>query len=201
VPDFPLQKFPTVRDLSFAAIRQFSCTSLRSRSERLGPGAETRPLEAQYQDEFYRACYVVLDHIVYLTPEWTGKVASGRVDFQVKSVGWAIEFLRDGDRLDEHISRFQPNGKYFSWILSGEITDYILLDCRQSMPSQAKGKVLLFMCIRDANWWRKLSISLFRGFCRWLRYVQDFRFIFKAGRTACCLIELATRNAPYPRDT
>jgi hypothetical protein len=145
------KKLLIVWHLSFAVIRKFFCTSLRLRNERLDSKVEIRSLKAQYHDQFYRACYVLLDHIVYPTPEWTGKVASRRVNFRVKSVGWAIEFLSAGDQLDELISRFQPNGKYSSWILSGEITDYILLDCRQSMPSQAKGKVLLFIVFRNSN--------------------------------------------------
>jgi hypothetical protein len=57
------------------------------------------------------------------------------VDFQIKSVGWAIECLRDGNGLNEHIKRFQPpDGKYYRWVKSGEVQDYILLDFRQSMP-------------------------------------------------------------------
>lgn len=140
IPKFPLDKYPTVRDLSFAAIRHFSVISLRSSLKRLGPAAESRPLEAQFQDEFYRACYLLLDRFVYLTPEWTG-----RAYFQIKSVGWAIECLRDGDRLDEHVARFLPNGKYHSWIASDQVKDYILLDFRRTMPIKPRSTNLIFI--------------------------------------------------------
>ena len=67
----------------------------------MGTAAETRPVEAQFQDEFYPVCYYVLDKTVYLTSEWTGSTSSGRIDFQIKAVRWAIECCRGSDRLDE----------------------------------------------------------------------------------------------------
>ena len=50
------------------------------------------------------------------------------LDFQIKSVGWAIECLRDGNGLNEHIKRFQPpDGKYYRWVKSGEVQEYIYI--------------------------------------------------------------------------
>src|SRR5438876_11845424 len=83
------------------------------------------------QDEFYRACYVLLGNI-YLSSEWSGKEKSSRVDFLVKSQRWAIECVGDGNKLEEHISRFEVGGRYRRWIDSGEIQEYILLDFRKS---------------------------------------------------------------------
>src|SRR4051794_31286783 len=108
-PIFPKSQFPCLLDLCKAALRNFSRASLNS----AGPGLGTagKVMEAQYHDEFYRACYVLLGNHVYLTSEWSGS-SSGRVDFQIKPVRWAIECVRDGDRIEEHIARFRPGGRY-----------------------------------------------------------------------------------------
>src|SRR2546421_11102282 len=68
-PSFPSHKFPSIQDLCFAAVHRLSPFSLRSSGRNFGAGAVARPMEAQYQDEFYRACYVVLDYHIYLTSE------------------------------------------------------------------------------------------------------------------------------------
>jgi len=99
-------------------------------------------MEAQYQDELYRACYIALDDI-YLTSEWSGKSLGGQVDFQIKSVKWAIECVREGDRIKDHIARFQSGGRYHKWMTSGEIEEYIILDFRKSKPQKARGNYLL----------------------------------------------------------
>ena len=135
---FPSYKFPSVKELCFAVIREFKSTRLKSNGKRLGSGALPRPVEAQYQDEFYRACYVLLGNI-YLSSEWSGEEKSSRVDFLVKSQKWAIECVGDGDRLEEYISRFQVGGRYRGWIDSGDIKQYILLDFRKSQPRKRRG--------------------------------------------------------------
>ena len=122
-------------------MREFSRVSLSSVERGIGPGAINRPLEAQYQDEFYRACYSELG--VYLTSEWSGSSLVGRVDFHIKDVKWVIECVRDGDKIDEHIERFQQGGRYFKWITSGEIKDYIILDFRTSKPRKARSRLYL----------------------------------------------------------
>ncbi|KAI9781194.1 MAG: hypothetical protein M1839_006302 [Geoglossum umbratile] len=137
VPPFPLEKFPSVKDLCLAVIRNFKSSGLRSGGQVLGPGAQLRPLEVQYQDEFYRACYTLLDTI-YLSSEWAGKEPGGPVDFRVKSLGWAIECVREGHDLKEHIARFLPGGGYYEWVESGEIKQHILLDFRTSMPGKTR---------------------------------------------------------------
>jgi hypothetical protein len=143
-PAFPLDKHPSLRELCFSAIARFSRISLASSGQGFGPAALPRPLEAQYQNELYRACYAELGGYVYLTSEWTGTALSGRVDFQIKSVKWAIECVREGKNLEEHIARFQPpGGKYYKGVTSGEIRKYILLDFRTSMPKKARSMLFL----------------------------------------------------------
>ena len=139
-PTFPLKKFPSVKELCSAAVKNFSPIALASATRSLGSGALERPMEAQYQDEFYRTCYTKLG--VCLTSEWTGEELGGRVDFQIKSVKWAIECVREGHKLEDRIARFQPGGRYHKWITSGEIKQYILLDFRKSKPRKVRGMVV-----------------------------------------------------------
>jgi hypothetical protein len=100
-----------------------------------------RPGEAQYQDAFYRACFILLGN-VYLTSEWAGKSLGGEVDFQLKCKRWAIECVRDGKELEEHIAMFQPGGRYNKCIISGEIQEYVILDFRKSKPRKPRGTAM-----------------------------------------------------------
>ena len=138
---FPKDRFGSIEDLCFAAVAEFSCVALNSVERGIGPGAVTRPLEAQYQDEFYRACHSVLN--INLTSEWSGSSLVGRVDFRIKDMKWVIECVRDGDKIDEHIERFQQGGRYHKWIMSGEIKEYIILDFRTSKPRKARSWLYL----------------------------------------------------------
>jgi hypothetical protein len=53
----------------------------------------------------------------------------GDVDFQIKCV-------REGDRLEEQIARFQPGGRYHKWIIFGEIQEYGFSDiARKARPN------------------------------------------------------------------
>jgi len=146
---FPTNRFGSIKDLCFAAVGEFSRVSLSSVERGLGPGAVNRPLEAQYQDEFYRVCHSEFN--VYLTSEWSGSSLVGRIDFHVKDVKWVIECVRDGDKIDEHIERFQQGGRYYKWIMSGEIKDYIILDFRTSKPRKARSKLYLSVPLGLAN--------------------------------------------------
>jgi hypothetical protein len=136
-----VNRFSSIEDICFAAVRAFSRVSLSSIERGIGPGAVSRPLEAQYQDEFYRACHSELN--VYLTSEWSGSSLVGRIDFYIKDMKWVIECVRDGDKIDEHIERFQQGGKYHKWIISGEIKEYIILDFRTSKPRKARSRLYL----------------------------------------------------------
>lgn len=140
LPDFPKDRFPEIEDLCFETMKKFSVLSLRSYGHCLGAGTVVQPVEAQYHNEFYRACYVILNHKVYLTSEWSASPTAGRADFHIPSVGWTIECVRNGDRLEEHIARFKQGGKYYGAILSGQTKQYILLDFRNSMPKTARGR-------------------------------------------------------------
>jgi hypothetical protein len=144
-PPFPQRQFPSIKDLCFAAVREFYPVAIRSGRE-FGAGALERPVEAQFQDEFYRACYTLMRSI-YLTSEWSGEKLGGSVDFQIKSQKWAIECVKEGDRLEQHIERFLKGGRYYKWIESREIEDYIILDFRTSMPRKARDNILVLYFI------------------------------------------------------
>lgn len=151
LPDFPKDRFHQIESLCFEAISKFSVLSLRSYGHRLGAGTVVQPVEAQYNNEFYRACYIILDHNVHLTSEWSASFTAGRADFHIPSVGWTIECVRDGDRLEEHIARFKEGGKYHGAILSGLTKQYIILDFRSSKPKKARGRsYILYFSLLEA---------------------------------------------------
>ena len=79
-----------------------------------------RPLEAQYQDEFYRALTSLLGNSVGISSECSLD-NGGRVDFRISGPKWGVEILWDGDQLKDHCKRFLPGGKYYPWIKSGSI--------------------------------------------------------------------------------
>lgn len=104
----------------------------------LGAGAVSRPLEAGYQDEFYRASYQLLGNL-FVKPEWSGAKHTGWVDFAVPSEGWVVECARNGHKLKEHIDRFETGGRYHEWIRKGEVKAFVLLDFRRSVPKKRRG--------------------------------------------------------------
>lgn len=49
-------------------------------------GSTKLPLEAQFQDEMYRAVYHTLGQKIFLTLEWGAYPTDGRLDFLLKQV-------------------------------------------------------------------------------------------------------------------
>jgi hypothetical protein len=138
---FPLDRFPTLPELCKAVLRRFSRKNLGQSSGEQQPTIPARrPPEAQYQDEFYRVFTALFGNGVGISSEWS-RDKGGRVDFRISGPKWAVEMLRDGDRLKDHCNRFLPGGKYYQWIKSGSIRDWIILDCRCSAPNTC-GKLL-----------------------------------------------------------
>ena len=82
----------------------------------------------------YGTSYEVLGKQIYLSSERSPAGLNGRIDFQVMSMKWSIECLREGDRLQEHVGRFEEGDRYFNWITKGHINEYILVDFRTSEP-------------------------------------------------------------------
>jgi hypothetical protein len=136
MPNFPGDTFPTLRSFWEAVLQKFSASALSSCSYGLAAGGQQRPMEAQFGDEFYRAAYALLGEQSHLTSEWCGEEGTGRIDLFVREPQWAIELLRDGDRIGDHMKRFATGGVYHPWIIAGKIKDYVVLDFRRTIPSR-----------------------------------------------------------------
>lgn len=104
-----------------------------SRRYAVGTSAQPKPLEAVYQDEFYRVFNSLLSSGSGISSEWS-RGSSGRIDFRIVGPKWGIELVRDGNRLTEHCQRFLPGGAYFQWIQDGFLSDSIILDCGHQHP-------------------------------------------------------------------
>jgi hypothetical protein len=135
---FPNDKFPNLAELCIAVFKSFSKRSLLlSSTDRRPTIAAARPVEAQYQDEFYHAFTSLLGNGVGISSEWS-RGNRGRIDFRILGPKWGVELLRDGteNTVNEHYKRFLPNGKYHKWILDGLISDWLVIDCRCSAPEK-----------------------------------------------------------------
>jgi len=114
---------------------RFRPVQLFSTERRVG-STTTRPTEAQYQNEFYRALHDITEGNVCISPEYAAQTDSrpGRIDFFIRSKNWGIELTCDGRKLKEHAERFGGDGAYGQWYTGGGMTDHILVDCRLRKP-------------------------------------------------------------------
>jgi len=145
-PSNDMPQYPTVFELCSAVLSNFKPSQLHIPIRRVGASSVISPLsEAQYQDEFYRSLFSVTAGNVRISPEFAsakGADVAGRIDFFIPVVKWGIEITRDGNQLSEHNSRFEGLGAYEAWLHSGDMTDYILLDCRTSVPRRAHPSII-----------------------------------------------------------
>ncbi len=90
-------------------------------------GAFIAPDVGAVSSIFSKICVGAHICIGYVSAQVFG--TSGRVDFYISlsdDTGWAIELLRDGDRAQEHATRFAEGGKYADLPMS----KYALIDFR-----------------------------------------------------------------------
>ena len=123
----------TLDELVTEATRTLSATRLRNAREEDPAGGYKSPKEAVYQQLFHEAMSSVLSIGYRIIPELgtkatiDGKVVSGELDFYIVKAGngrrWALEFLRDRDRLPEHLRRMP--GKY----KDVPATRWLVVDC------------------------------------------------------------------------
>jgi hypothetical protein len=127
-------RYGTPLMLAAEAITRFQPSQL-SDAQR-SPTGKMLPSEDQYQKEFYRSLFTILDGHVVASPEFVLKtgIKGGTIDFFIASEKWGLELLRERDRLVEHMKRFEPGGQYFSMIQSGEMEQYIVLDFTVGQP-------------------------------------------------------------------
>ena len=136
--------YDTPLELAIHAIKQFRPRQLSDAPRSLV--GNTLPLEDQYQKEFYRCLFDMLDGHVVTSPEYIIKTGTrgGTIDFLVDRKKWGLELLRDRDRLVGHMKRFEPGGQYFSMIQSGRMELYIVLDFTVTQPTKPRpGNTLL----------------------------------------------------------
>ena len=105
-----------------------------SKGKKISRALQARPLEAQYQDGFYRGFNHVAGQGVPISSEWS-RTKDGRVDFYITEKKWAVELLRDHDKVGEHISQFQESEKYYPWLMDTMAEDLIVINCATSLPT------------------------------------------------------------------
>ena len=134
-----MPNFTSPFDLAIDVISKFKPSQLYLPIRRVGPTSTDEVSEAQYQDEFYRSLFSVTFGNVRFSPEFASAKrahVAGRIDFFISATKWGIELTRDGKLLKEHSSRFADTGAYGTWLKSGDMVDYILLDCRTTIPKK-----------------------------------------------------------------
>ncbi len=151
-----LPQFETLYALSLQVLAKFKPSQMKLPIRRVGGGSGTDlPPEAQYQDEYYRSLLAVTRGNVRISPEFAsarGAKVAGRIDFFIPRVKWGIEITREGDRLKSHSSRFKADGAYSKWLKDGDMTDYVLLDCRTTTPRTSHpGTIPQYLEIAYAN--------------------------------------------------
>lgn len=132
-------KFQNLRDLTLTILSKFSSSNLRhsAQGKTMSSGAQPKPVEAQYQDEFYRCFSKTAGRGVPVCTEWS-RTADGRVDFWIPGRKWAVEFVQEHDRINDHITRFHKDGRYYPWQEEGMIQDWIIVNCTTSPPKLGK---------------------------------------------------------------
>ena len=130
--------YDTPLELAVNAIMQFQPRQLSDPPRSLA--GNTPPLEDQYQKEFYRCLFDILNGHVLTSPEFVIKAGDkgGTIDFLVAQKKWGLELLRDRDRLVKHMERFEPDGQYFSMIQSREMEQYVVLDFTVVRPTKPR---------------------------------------------------------------
>lgn len=131
--------FDSLPKLCIEVLCQFSAMNLMhsAAGKKMSSASQPRPVEAQYQDEFYRGFIRAAGRGVPISSEWS-RTKDGRVDFYIPEKKWGIELLRDHAEANEHISRFKAGGKYHSWLKDKMIEDWIIIDCALSLPTDGK---------------------------------------------------------------
>jgi len=118
----------------FAKMDGVTLKNCRSKSK------NSRLLEAAYQHEFYRAATGLLGVDGIVSCE-VGALYSihGRIDFFINDKrNWAVELLRDGDRLNDHVARMAPGGKYDRLTITASNT--VVIDLRGPSSPQPNGQ-------------------------------------------------------------
>ncbi|RAH59593.1 hypothetical protein BO85DRAFT_467332 [Aspergillus piperis CBS 112811] len=141
-------RFTNLTQLCMEILPEFSRTNLKqsTTSKILSTAAQPRPVEAQYQDDFYRSFCKLAGRGVPISTAWA-RTNSGRVDFFIPEKKWAVELLREYDRVDDHIRRFRKGGQYFQWLEKRDVDDWIVINCATSVPTSVHDECRLFHAV------------------------------------------------------
>ncbi|KAH8423892.1 uncharacterized protein LDX57_001644 [Aspergillus melleus] len=133
---FPFDRFPCLATLCEAILKCFSRTRLLSDPDTSYlPNKFIRPPETPFQDEWYRCFSSLVGHGVGISSKWSC-IGNEQVDFRIIGPAWGVELLRDGDQIHSVCARFQQHGLYHPLVENGQMTDWLILDCRQSAPQK-----------------------------------------------------------------
>ncbi|KAE8379637.1 hypothetical protein BDV26DRAFT_291095 [Aspergillus bertholletiae] len=156
-------RFTNLTQLCMEILPEFSRMNLKysTTGQNLSTAAQFRPIEAQYQDEFYRAFNKVAGRGVPISTEWA-RTTSGRVDFFIPEKKWAVELLRDYNGVDDHIKRFKNGGQYFQWLETKAVNDWIVINCATTAPTAVYNESRLFHAVFQKDY-TELQISIIKG--------------------------------------
>ena len=138
--------FRDLYSLIAAVLGKFWMSQLSEKHRGVGADAH-KPLEAQYQQEFYRSIHDLTNGRVRITPEYGAAVGTtpGRIDFFLPEQKWGIEMMRDGTALEGHAKKFEPDGPYGQWVTTNGMKEFFLVDCRTDYPrNRNAGMSLVF---------------------------------------------------------
>ncbi|PVF91002.1 hypothetical protein CPB86DRAFT_792341 [Serendipita vermifera] len=156
-------------------IKHFSPQNLKKRND-LSDSSAAQPIpEAQFQQEFYRACGAYTGGCVTTFPECG--TAKGRIDFFIRSKKWGVELLRNGIRLRDHKSRF-TTGEYSNWLDEGKMEDYIMIDFRSTKPKDMSSdfKLIYVVSMGDSDSgrdWESVEIYDRKG-----NMIRDYKLLY-----------------------
>lgn len=137
VPDNNLN-YATPLQLAIDTITHFQPCQLANAPRSMAVAGNLPPLEDQYQKEFYRCLFPILDGHLIMSPEFIIKTGpkGGTIDFLVTGKKWGLELLRERNRLVEYMKRFETGGQYYSMMQTGEMEQYIVLDFTNTAPKK-----------------------------------------------------------------
>ncbi|CAB9516116.1 hypothetical protein SEMRO_761_G198600.1 [Seminavis robusta] len=136
----PTESPASLEDLMTKAVQSMSSLRLKQSCDH---GKFTK--EVALQHLFFEALTLQLHAYVSVCPELntfakdsSGNVITGELDFVVGGkLSWAIGITRKGDKINQHVSRFDPNnGKYRAIGHSA----WIVVDCRGPRVKQVESK-------------------------------------------------------------
>jgi hypothetical protein len=141
----------TLQELVFYTCRNMSKRTLCSSLGRSSNSSRT-PLERLWQMEFWRSASMLIDPYSVLSPD-VGSLfgVKGYLDFTIQchynhrthsfDSFWGVELLREGQKISEHVARFDPShGRYRE--LVSLLNDFLVVDFRQKEPSVMLPSVL-----------------------------------------------------------